>query len=83
MKLLVPGGAGYIGSHTVVELLKAGYHVVVYDNLSNSSPVSLDRVTEITGKEAIFIQGDIRDSDKLNLIFETDWFFQFSLKRIK
>lgn len=68
--VLVTGGAGYIGSHTVVELLQTGYDVVVYDNLSNSSPVSLERVAEITGKQVTLIQGDIRDSNKLNRIFE-------------
>jgi len=68
-KLLVTGGAGYIGSHTVVELLDAGYEVVVYDNLSNSSPISLDRVFQITGKRALFIEGDIRDDQKLDKVF--------------
>jgi len=68
-KLLVTGGAGYIGSHTLVELLGAGYDVVVYDNLSNSSPISLDRVHQITGKRVLFIEGDIRDKQKLDTIF--------------
>ena len=68
-KLLVTGGAGYIGSHTVVELLNAGYEVVVYDNLSNSSPISLDRVFQITGKRALLIEGDIRDEQKLDSVF--------------
>lgn len=68
-KLLVTGGAGYIGSHTVVELLNAGYQVVVYDNLSNSSPISLDRVFQITGKRALLIEGDIRDKQKLDSVF--------------
>ena len=68
-KLLVTGGAGYIGSHTVVELLNAGYEVVVYDNLSNSSPISLDRVFQITGKRALLIEGDIQDEQKLDEIF--------------
>lgn len=61
MKIFITGGAGYIGSHTCVELLKAGHDVVVYDNLSNSSVQSLQRVEKITGKSVQFIQGDIRD----------------------
>ncbi|MDP3301642.1 MAG: UDP-glucose 4-epimerase GalE [Sulfuricurvum sp.] len=61
MKIFITGGAGYIGSHTCVELLNAGYEVVVYDNLSNSSPQALQRVEKITGKSVQFIQGDIRD----------------------
>jgi UDP-glucose 4-epimerase len=68
-KLLVTGGAGYIGSHTVVELLDAGYEVVVYDNFSNSSPISLDRVFQITGKRVLLIEGDIRDKQKLDAAF--------------
>jgi len=68
-KLLVTGGTGYIGSHTVVELLNADYEVVVYDNLSNSSPISLDRVFQITGKRALLIEGDIRDEQKLDEVF--------------
>jgi UDP-glucose 4-epimerase len=68
-KILVTGGAGYIGSHTVVELLEAGYEVVVYDNLTNSSPVSLERVTQITGKQVTFVEGDIRDKSALNSLF--------------
>lgn len=68
-KLLVTGGSGYIGTHTVVELLESGYEVVVYDNLSNSSVISLDRVKEITGKDFEFINGDIRDQEKLRSIF--------------
>jgi UDP-glucose 4-epimerase len=64
-KVFVTGGAGYIGSHTCVELLEAGYEVVVYDNLSNSKQQSLDRVQTITKKSLVFIQGDIRDEDSL------------------
>lgn len=59
--ILVTGGAGYIGSHAVVELLQAGFEVTVLDNLSNSSPVALERVREITGRAATLIVGDLRD----------------------
>lgn len=67
--ILVTGGAGYIGSHTVVELLAAGYNLVVIDNLSNSSPVALQRVEEISGRKLTFYQEDIRDADALDKIF--------------
>ena len=67
MKVLVAGGAGYIGSHTCVELLKKGFEILVYDNFSNSSSESLKRVEKITGKEVPFIQGDIRDEKALTL----------------
>lgn len=69
MKILVTGGAGYIGSHTVIELLEAGFEVVVFDNLSNSSVESLKRVEEITGRSLIFIEGDIRDGAALDELF--------------
>lgn len=69
MAILVTGGAGYIGSHSCVELLQAGYEVVVVDNLSNSSVESLSRVTKITGLSAIFYQADIRDKAALSAIF--------------
>ena len=55
MSILVTGGAGYIGSHTVLELIEAGYDVLVYDNLSNSSKLSLERVSRLTGKKIPFI----------------------------
>ena len=58
MNVLVTGGAGYIGSHTCVELLEAGHTPIVVDNLCNSSEVSLQRVRELTGKEVVFIRGD-------------------------
>ena len=61
MKVLLTGGAGYIGSHTAVECLAAGHEVVVFDNLSNSSVKSLDRVAQIAGKPVDFVEGDIRD----------------------
>ncbi|WP_456485262.1 UDP-glucose 4-epimerase GalE [Hydrogenimonas sp.] len=64
-KIFVTGGAGYIGSHTCVELLNAGYEVVVYDNLSNSSEEAIRRIEKITGKPLTFIKGDIRDADAL------------------
>lgn len=67
--ILVTGGAGYIGSHTVVELLNSDYNVIVVDNLSNSSRVALDRVEEISGCSLRFYQADIRDEDALNQIF--------------
>lgn len=68
MTVLVTGGAGYIGSHTVVELLQAGEQVVVLDNLSNSSLEALKRVESITNSSIIFYQGDIRDSAQLDAI---------------
>ena len=69
MQVLVTGGAGYIGSHTCVELLKQGYGVVVIDNLCNSNPESLNRVQEITGKTLKFYEGDVRDEELLTKIF--------------
>lgn len=72
MAILVTGGAGFIGSHTVVELQNAGYEVVVVDNLSNSSKKSLDRVTEITGKTVKFYEADILDKEALDNIFKTE-----------
>lgn len=66
MKILVTGGAGYIGSHTVVELLNAGHEVVVVDNLYNSSEKAIERVEEITGKPVTFYNVDILDQEKLN-----------------
>ena len=69
MNVLVTGGAGYIGSHTCVELLNSGYGVVVIDNLCNSNPKSLDRVRELTGKELTFYEGDVRDEALLKKIF--------------
>ncbi|MDV2440803.1 UDP-glucose 4-epimerase GalE [Acinetobacter gerneri] len=70
-KILVTGGAGYIGSHTCVELLNAGHQVVVLDNLSNSSEESLHRVQALTGKTLDFIQGDIRRAEDLDQVFNT------------
>jgi UDP-glucose 4-epimerase len=70
MRVLVTGGAGYIGSHTVVELLAAGHQVVVLDNLSNSSDIVFDRIRSITGKTVAFVKGDIRDEHCLNPLFQ-------------
>ena len=69
-KIFVTGGAGYIGSHTCVELLNAGYDVVVYDNLSNASEEALRRVGKITGKPLEFVKGDIRDAEALEKAME-------------
>lgn len=69
--VLVTGGAGYIGSHTCVELSEAGYDFVVYDNLSNSSQEALKRVEKIIGKAIKFVKGDIRDREKLQETFDT------------
>ncbi|MBR2330355.1 MAG: UDP-glucose 4-epimerase GalE [Clostridia bacterium] len=67
--ILVTGGCGYIGSHTVLELLNKNYDVVVVDNFSNSSPESLRRVQKITGKQVTFYEADIRDSEAMSKIF--------------
>ena len=70
MNVLVTGGAGYIGSHTCLELLESGYGVVVIDNLCNSNPKSLNRVEELTGKKLKFYPGDVRDEALLTKIFQ-------------
>ena len=69
MNVLVTGGAGYIGSHTCLELLESDYGVVVIDNLCNSNPKSLERVRELTGKTLKFYEGDVRDEALLKKIF--------------
>lgn len=66
MRVLVTGGAGYIGSHACVALLEAGHHITVIDNLCNSSEIALERVQEITGKRLTFIRGDIRNPADLD-----------------
>ena len=70
MKILVTGGAGYIGSHTCVELIKASYQVVVVDNLCNSKASVLERVATITGTAVSFVQADLRDRPQMEKIFE-------------
>ena len=72
MSILVTGGVGFIGSHTVVELQNAGYDVVVLDNLCNANPKVLDRIEAITGKKVPFYQADIRDREALNEIFDKE-----------
>lgn len=69
MKILVTGGAGYIGSHTCVALLEAGYDIVVIDNFSNSKPEALRRIKEISGKDFCFVEGDLRDHETVEKIF--------------
>jgi UDP-glucose 4-epimerase len=71
MRVLVTGGAGYIGSHTCVELLEAGHEVFVVDNLCNGHEAALERVRGITNRELQFMNADIRDSSALNKIFNT------------
>lgn len=72
MSILVTGGAGYIGSHTCVELIKAGYDIVVLDNFYNSRPESLKRIAELAGKDFSFYECDIRDEEGLSKIFEKE-----------
>ncbi len=77
MTVLVTGGAGYIGSHTVVLLLQAGLDVVVLDNLFNSHPVVFNRIAKITGKRVTFVEGDIRDAACLDRVFS-----EFSIEAV-
>ncbi|HEX5351818.1 MAG TPA: SDR family NAD(P)-dependent oxidoreductase, partial [Trichococcus sp.] len=72
MSVLVTGGAGYIGSHTVVELLKAGQEVVIVDNYSNSKPEVLNRIKTITGKAPTFYEVDVLDREALDAVFEKE-----------
>ena len=72
MRILVTGGAGYIGSHTCLELLNQGHEVVVFDNLSNSSEESLRRVKKLTGKDIVLYKADMLDRDALESIFEKE-----------
>ena len=72
MKVLVTGGAGYIGSHTCVELLERGMEVVIVDNLVNSSEKSIDRIEKITGKRPVFYKADVRERRVMNKIFDVN-----------
>ena len=81
MQVLVTGGAGYIGSHTCVELLNAGHSVVVVDNLCNSHRFVIDRVEQITDKKLVFYEGDVRNAALLDEIFsdnKIDWVIHFA-----
>ncbi len=81
MKILVTGGAGYIGSHTAVELLQKGHEVIIVDNLDNSSQKAIERVQLITGKKVDFYKGDVRNRDLMNSIFakhNVDWVIHFA-----
>ena len=71
-KILVTGGAGFIGSHTCIELLNNGNEVVVVDNLYNASKKSLEVVERVTGKKVTFYEVDVRDEEKLNEVFEKE-----------
>ena len=72
MKILVTGGAGYIGSHTCISLLESGYEVVVVDNLINSKPEALRRVEEIAGKKVTFYEKDVCDREAMEEIFSKE-----------
>lgn len=72
MSILVTGGAGFIGSHTVVELMNAGYDVVIVDNLINASEKSIERIEQIVGKKVKFYKVDINDRDGLNEVFDKE-----------
>ena len=72
MSILVTGGAGFIGSHTVVELMNAGYDVVIVDNLVNASEKSIERIEQIVGKKVKFYKVDINDRDGLNEVFDKE-----------
>ena len=74
-KILVTGGAGYIGTHTCIALHEAGYEIVVYDNLSNSSREAINRVSNLIGQPIEFIEGDIRNDESLRQVFSSHHFF--------
>ena len=69
--ILVTGGAGYIGSHTVVELVKAGYNPIIFDNYCNSSPLVIKRLEQLTAQKLNVYQGDIRSEDDLTKVFSS------------
>ena len=70
MRVLVTGGAGYIGSHTCVELLNAGHEIVIVDNFVNSKPAALEAIRKITGKDFAFVEADLRDRDAMMKVFD-------------
>ena len=72
MRILVTGGAGYIGSHTCLALLEQGHEVVVFDNLYNASEESLKRVKQLTGKDITFYKADMLDRDAMEKIFDAE-----------
>ena len=72
MAILLPGGAGFIGSHTAVELLNAGKEIIILDNFSNSKPEAIKAIKEITGKDFKFYEIDYTDREKLESIFESN-----------
>lgn len=69
MNILLAGGAGYIGSHTAVELLNAGHNVVIVDDYSNSSPVVIERIEQITGKKVVAYEADVKDKAAMRKVF--------------
>ena len=81
-KILVTGGAGFIGSHTCIELLNNGNEVVVVDNLYNASKKSLEVVERVTGKKVTFYEVDIRDEEKLNEVFEKEQIMTITLQEL-
>ena len=68
--VLLTGGTGYIGSHTCVELINAGFQAILLDNLCNSSPIVIDRIAAITGTRPAFVEGDVRDRTALDQVFD-------------
>lgn len=72
MKIILTGGAGFIGSHTAVEVLGADHNIVIVDDLSNSSVDVVDKITEITNKDVKFYKGDVSDKELMNRVFENE-----------